>query len=547
MRESASQARRVVACGFALSASLCASAAAAQQRGFAIDRFEPSERGSEWFALDSLDMRGHLRFAAGVVGEYAHDALVARSGDDTRASILQHQLYVHPGASLVLFDRFRLALSLPIAAYQTGDGIVANGVGYAAPSANVGDLRLSGDVRLFGQHGGPITGALGVVVHFPTGSRNDYTSDGYVRVGPRATIAGDVSYFTYSARVGFEYRALDERFQQNALGSEITLAGAAGVRILDGKLVVGPEVFASSVVNDGSFFEKRSTPVEWLGGAHYSWNDLRFGAGAGTGLARGWGSPSARVFLSAEWAPAFHEKSPPPLVLPTAPPPPPEEPPADRDHDGVVDVADACPDLPGPKSDDMARNGCPPDRDGDGILDDVDACPDQAGAKSEDPTENGCPSDRDGDGVPDIEDACPDAPGPGDPDPHRNGCPLARIEDGQVKIVDQIRFATNSSQILRESDPTLLAVATTLKSHPEITKVRVEGYTDSTGKDDKNRELSYLRAHAVETWLVTSGIAAARVESKGYGSVRPISTNETPEGRQLNRRVEIRIAEQRKK
>jgi outer membrane protein OmpA-like peptidoglycan-associated protein len=255
------------------------------------------------------------------------------------------------------------------------------------------------------------------------------------------------------------------------------------------------------------------------------------------------------VFLSAEWAPAYHEpaKAPPPATREPMPPPPPDEPPPDRDHDGVADTADACPDQPGPKSEDLARNGCPPDRDNDGILDDVDACPDQAGAKNADPTENGCPPDRDGDGVYDADDACPDAPGPGDPDPHRNGCPLARIEDGQVKIVDQIRFATGSSAILRESDPTLLAIATTLKAHAEITKVRIEGYTDNTGKDEKNKELSYQRAHAVENWLVSSGIAAGRLESKGYGSVRPISTNETPEGRQLNRRVELHIAEQRKR
>lgn len=530
-------------------ASLVAATASAQQpqRGFAIDRFAPSERGSAWFTLDSLDLRGHMRFAAGVVGTYAHDSLAAYSGDEKRASIIEHQLFLHAGGSVVLFDRFRVALNLPIAAYQTGDGIVANGLAYSAPSSAVGDLRLSGDARLFGKHGGPITGALGVVLHFPTGSRDNYTSDGYVRVGPRATIAGDVGRFTYSARLGFDYRAQNERFQATALGSELSLAGAAGVKVLDGKLVVGPELYTTSVVTDGAFLEKRSTPVEWLGGAHYQWNDLRFGAGAGTGLSRGWGSPSARVFLSAEWAPVFHEKAPPSPPPVPAPPPPPEEPPLDRDGDGVPDVVDACPDKPGAKTNDAATNGCPPDRDGDGILDEVDACPEQAGVKSEDPTENGCPPDRDGDGAPDDEDACPDAPGPGDPDPKRNGCPLARIEDGQVKIVDQIRFATGSAAILRESDPTLLAIATTLKSHPEITKVRIEGYTDSTGKEEKNKELSYQRAHAVEVWLARSGIAGKRLESKGYGSRSPISTNETPEGRQLNRRVELHIAESRKK
>jgi OmpA-OmpF porin, OOP family len=91
----------------------------AQQAGFALDRFEPSERGSEWFAHDTLDLRGKLRPAIGVVGSWAYKPLVVYAPDgDERTAIVRHQLVLHPGASLVVADRLRFAFDVPIAAYQ---------------------------------------------------------------------------------------------------------------------------------------------------------------------------------------------------------------------------------------------------------------------------------------------------------------------------------------------------------------------------------------------------------------------------------------------
>lgn len=539
-----------LACSLAFSSS----ASAQTQRGFALDRFDPSERGSEWFVLDSLDLRGHLRPAAGIIGSFAYDALAVYDGRDRQvSSLVEQQVFVHPGASLVLWDRARGSLSVPIAVYQTGESVVARGKAYSAPSSAIGDLRLAGDVRLFGEHGGPITGALGVAVHLPTGSREDYTSDGYVRLSPRASVAGDLSRFTYAARLGFQYRALTERFERNPLGSELTGGVAAGVRLANGDLVVGPELWASTIVDGRSFFKRRGTPIEALLGAHFAVADFRFGAGVGPGLTRGWGTPALRAFLGAEWTPAYREPAPPAPVAIAKEPRAPEareacaDPAAegcakDRDRDGVLDEADACPDLPGVASADPGKNGCPPDRDGDGVPDDKDACPDVPGATSEDPLRSGCPADHDDDGVPDDEDACPDAPGPADTDAKKNGCPLARIEGGEIKIVEQVRFKTGSAEILRDSDPTLFAVATMLKTHPEITKVRVEGHTDDKGSARTNDVLSQRRAESVVKWLTAYGIDDERFEAKGFGFRRPLDTNTTEVGRQNNRRVEFHIA-----
>ena len=220
--------------------------------------------------------------------------------------------------------------------------------------------------------------------------------------------------------------------------------------------------------------------------------------------------------------------------------------PSDRDGDGILDADDACPDVKGVKTDDPKTNGCPPpppDRDGDGIIDAEDACPDVKGLKTSDPKTNGCPPDldRDKDGIPNDDDACPDTPGPKNSDPKKNGCPAAAVVGDQIKILDQVKFATASAVILPESETILNAVLKVLTDHPEITKVRVEGHTDNVGPAGYNKNLSALRANSVMTWLVKRGIDKSRLSAQGFGMERPIDSNAAEPGRKNNRRVEFHI------
>jgi OmpA-OmpF porin, OOP family len=569
------------------------------QSGFQLNRFDPSERGSEWFFMDSLDLRGHLRPAFGLVGDWGYKPLVLYNTDGSeRSSIVEHQFFVHAGGSVVLWDRLRGAVNIPLAIYQAGDAPITRDQTrrFTSPETGLGDMRLSADVRLLGEYGDVFTSGIGLALYFPTGSRDNYTGDGHVRFTPRAFIAGDIPVgddigFAYGARLGFNYRPLTEKYDQNPLGSELTIGASAGLRLLDKKLLVGPELYGSTVTNPDSFFEKRTTPLEWLIGGHYTAGDFRFGVGMGSGLTRGWGTPVLRTVASIEWVPGVDKDTDGDHIMdredacptvpgirtnnpktngcpPPAPPPKsdrdgdgitddvdacPDTPgvastdptkngcPPDRDGDGIFDPQDACPDVPGMRNDDPAKNGCPPDKDGDGIEDKLDACPDVPGVKNEDPKKNGCPPDRDGDTIIDKDDACPDDPGPADPDPKKNGCPLARIEGGQVKITQQVKFKTGSAEILRESDPILIAVAQILKDHPELQKIRIEGHTDNRGGAAMNKDLSNRRAASVMKWLTTFGIDKKRMTSKGFGLEKPIDTNETDDGRQNNRRVEFHI------
>jgi len=205
----------------------------------------------------------------------------------------------------------------------------------------------------------------------------------------------------------------------------------------------------------------------------------------------------------------------------------------DRDGDGIADIDDKCPDVFG-----YARyQGCPiPDRDKDGINDEEDKCPDVFGYARY----QGCPiPDTDKDGVNDEEDKCINEPGPAS----NFGCPL--IPEAIIQKVNlaakNVFFATASFKLLPKSFPPLQTVVQILKDNPTF-KIKVEGHTDSTGKHDMNMTLSDNRAASVATYLKTiGGIDESRITSEGFGPDRPIAPNKTTAGRAKNRRVEMHL------
>lgn len=102
-----------------------------------------------------------------------------------------------------------------------------------------------------------------------------------------------------------------------------------------------------------------------------------------------------------------------------------------------------------------------------------------------------------------------------------------------------IYFDTGSDRLRPESSPTLKEISDMLKEHPEL-RLSIEGHTDNVGQAAANQTLSEARAAAVRKHLVeTYGIDASRLEAAGLGATKPVSSNDTPEGRQSNRRVEL--------
>jgi OOP family OmpA-OmpF porin len=212
--------------------------------------------------------------------------------------------------------------------------------------------------------------------------------------------------------------------------------------------------------------------------------------------------------------------------------------PKDSDGDGVWDGIDRCPDTP--KGAIVDKFGCPIDSDGDGVPDGIDRCPNTPKGAIVD--EFGCPIDSDGDGVPDGIDRCPNTPKGTKVD--QFGCPEAKAPAlfgaGQKALVlEGVNFASDSANLLPPALVVLDRVAASLKAWPDV-RVEVAGHTDSTNTEAYNQKLSERRAETVRNYLISQGVAAAQLTAKGYGESMPIADNGTREGRQRNRRVELR-------
>ncbi len=578
---------------------------ASAQQGWALDRFEPTPSGDVFFSADFPWYNRTRLFALGIVGDYARDPVILYAPGTSTPSrrIIDSQGVLHLQASIALLDRIGINVSLPISFFQTGEP----GVGPTATTVNAYNSPVSGDtrvglrVRIFGQSDrDPISlhvGGHAFLGFIPYNGREQNVSDNEFRVKAYVTLAGHAGPVRWSLSGGYHHRP------QYAVGGatispDIFVNAALGFASEDGRLTVGPEAWMSYMISSGNV--SQSLGAEAILGVHYLIADtMLLGFGAGPGITQGSpGTPEFRALFRLAYAPESraHAAPPPPDtdadgIIDPADQCPTEAmgdhpdparlgcPMRDADSDGVYDADDLCPSVPRGEHPDPERAGCPaPDSDGDGVFDHEDQCVTTPAGAHPDPERAGCPDgdvdndqvldhddqcrtvhagvhpdaarpgcplpDRDNDSVPDPTDHCPDQPGAPSPDPVRNGCPgLVRVEGGQVRILQQVFFATNRETILPRSFPLLQAVADALTASPDIRRVEVEGHTDSVGNDAHNLDLSQRRANSVMAWLTQHGIVATRLEARGYGETHPIATNATGAGRAQNRRVEFHIVD----
>ena len=146
--------------------------------------------------------------------------------------------------------------------------------------------------------------------------------------------------------------------------------------------------------------------------------------------------------------------------------------------------------------------------------------------------------DTDGDGVPDGQDGCPLEPGP----KSNNGCPEVPFQIGQRVDLPRIEFESGKVEILQQSFAPLNQLVGLMTKYPGSI-ISIQGHTDNQGDSVFNERLSMDRANSVKAWLVAHGIKSDRLETRGYGQTRPITTNTTDQGREINRRIEFVIIE----
>ncbi len=195
---------------------------------------------------------------------------------------------------------------------------------------------------------------------------------------------------------------------------------------------------------------------------------------------------------------------------------------ADSDLDGLMD------------GEELAQTGTNPlkaDTDQDGVID---------GIEVNSYVSNPLSVDTDGDGVNDGVDNCPTESASGDNS--AAGCPEVRprilVEVDNVIVLTGVNFIAGQADPTPESIAVLEKVYSTLAENANVA-FEIRGYADGAGDSKKNLLLSTRRAESVFNYMVTRGIAPERLLAVGYGEENPIASNDTPEGRAQNRRIEL--------
>lgn len=474
----------------------------------------------------------------------------------TVAETVPHMVTLHLTGGIGLTHWLSVGLDLPIVVYQGFDTATPlRDVPEAPSAAGVGDLRVVGKIRILDNTSGGFGLAFVPQITFPTGDGTEFRGDDAFGFEPRVA-------FDYKTKGGLIVALNAGIFlrtaEQQARNVKVSYAGA---RYGFGAYLPLPMNFglAGELIGATSFLNAQNiySPLELYAGARWTHKTgITVNVGGGPGLTPVAGSPQVRLFASVGYLPMARAKEvvKPRVVdldpdrdgligsndrCPTEYGPPENQgcPDVDTDKDGLVDRLDQCPNEPGPKE----NNGCPDkDRDGDGLIDRLDSCPDQAG-----PLENnGCPLlDTDKDGIPDKDDKCPYEPGPKE----TNGCPPPRkyikVEEGEIKLLQQILFATNKWDIKPASFPLLDEVVSVLKSRLTMT-VDIQGHTDERGKLQWNMTLSKNRAEAVRKYLVDHGVAPERMRSEGFGPTKPLCTEKNAACYDKNRRTQFLVTHQ---
>ena len=548
--------------------------ASAQQRTFYLDRLQIGGSPNDGFAVWRPRMKNETVFFGQWAVGWQHRPLRGdtvppneRAAPETPNPV-QNQFTTYLTAGLELMERASFAVTLPVVMYQHGTSPCRSGSSGACQGTDINpvvpsDTRIDTRVIIYRDANRKFHFGGVASLWVPSGDKISFTTDKQTTGAFQLLAEYDWRSFILSVNTGIHFRPVSG-LNLLRVKNEWTWAVGGFVPLRDGAVRIGGEVFGSTGLGDAgeptpiakdtaTTFTKRNTPLEWMGEIRFALDKEQngwLGFGAGSRLSSGYGAPDVRVLANLGYAFSLRDtdpKAPGKRYVATND----EEPVySDKDKDGIPDDLDLCPEVPEDGAEPDPNDGCPapPDRDKDGIPDESDQCPDDPEDMDGIEDHDGCPEDDfDQDGVPDSEDKCPREPGQPSTEPDQNGCPrfIRRIEGStEIQILKKVEFATASSTILPRSYPILDEVLALLNANPDITKVGVEGHTDSRGAREMNMSLSQSRAESVMRYLTQHGVKAERLSAKGHGPDKPIDSNDTNEGRQRNRRVEFHILEQ---
>ncbi|HEX2573954.1 MAG TPA: OmpA family protein [Polyangia bacterium] len=342
----------IVLCAAAWAGAMLAGApeAHAQPSGFAINRYEPTAAG-EWSFLVEHPWYSDVRsFAGGITFNYAHNPLVLGErqggGFTRRVDVIGHQFLLHVDLAVAFAGRVLVSASFPVVLLERGTPTL--GIG-PITGGTIGDPRLGAMVRLYGYPDrNPFSVSVGFSLWAPLGV-SDHAGDRTLRFLPQVVFAGLSHSVRWSATAGYYWRSagrigLSPRMPGNSSGPELQFGALLQYANQPLRLSIGPEATLTTIVPSAvRIYCRYCTSAELLLGIqHNIRQQVMIGVAGGVGFLLQPGTPDFRLLLRLAYAPTGQKKALPP----------------DRDHDGVVDAEDACPDDAGVRSTEPERNGC---------------------------------------------------------------------------------------------------------------------------------------------------------------------------------------------
>lgn len=393
-------------------------------RSFDLQLFHPAVGAHSFITLDSAEVLEHRLWHFGVLGSYERDPLsytlstvdLQGNTNTTTLTPLRNLAMAELVAAVGLWNRFEIGAALPIATSWDSDNLDAYGAlaGGRSTVWGIGDLRVEGKAELLGF--GPDRAfllSLSAGGTLPTGDDSAFFGEKSVTGRARALLEYQRGeYLRALLMVGGGVREKSQ-FLGTPEGNSM-LYGAA-VELKPNEQI---GILAELTGRVASRYHDTNPAELDAAMRFYLPSMLSLLMGGGVGLDKGLGSPVVRAFAGLGWAPD----------------------PRDRDHDGIPDVNDRCPDDPEDHDGFQDADGCPDlDNDGDDIPDVVDQCPNEPEDFDGFQDADGCPDpDNDGDGIPDVSDACPNEKEDGKGKRPKDGCP-STAEDSDGDGVPDVR------------------------------------------------------------------------------------------------------------
>ena len=387
--------------------------------------FQPAIGPQNFLTVEGADVPENKRLSFGLTLNYQQKPYTIFTQTPNGAGethIVADQLTTELDAAIGLFGRYQVGIGIPFTLYLDGDEV--NGMGAPANlhlvETGIGDIRLQGKAHLatLGSEDQYDLG-LSAGLTLPTGHTQGRAYLGDKTVTGRIVAIGTIDFGPVRAggNLGILIRETSNSFATE-LGPQL-LYGAAADYSIDKKTNVILEIAGRSGLNQFAQFYNDVNPFEVdVAGRRTIKGMWSVTAGVGRGLGNGIGAPDLRLFAMLNFNPDFR----------------------DRDHDGIYDIDDKCPDQPEDRDGFQDEDGCPdPDNDNDGIPDVKDKCPNEAEDVDEFQDEDGCPDpDNDKDGIPDINDACPNAPEDHKGKFPNDGCPSSNEDSDSDGIPDGV-------------------------------------------------------------------------------------------------------------